>query len=156
MKKYFKARQPVLLLLVGIAIFSCKKDNNTPDKVKTRLLTEKTWKQVKIERRTNPADPWSDITSSYHACDLDNITTFKQSGTYTETEGATKCVSVDPDEVLNGFWSFRNGGTVLRMSVALLLGVTDDAVIETLNESSLVLSYAYSSPDLYLRVTMEH
>ncbi len=155
MKSVTFPRFLLMALLSGTVLLSCKKEND-PFRSQSLLLTRLPWKQIKMERKSGPLDTWTDVTSSYLACDLDNIITFFQDHTYTETEGATKCVSTDPDELLNGYWRFESGGTVLRMQVALLLGSLEEPVMEVLDESTLVLGYYNPSLSVYLRVTMKH
>ena len=152
MKKYLML---TMIATITISILSsCKKDgDNTTVKTKTQLLTEKTWKQVKIEQKVNPADSWTDVTGSYSACDLDNIITFLLAGTFTETEGATKCVSTDPDLASSGNWSFQSSETILRL---ISSGMTNDATIETLDGSTLKFSFSNASVPIYLKITMQH
>ena len=140
---------------IATAMFiGCKKDNsNIVAKSKTQLLTEKTWKQVKFEERTNTTDPWNDITATYQTCELDDVITFTSAGAFTQTEGATKCSSSDPDLVESGNWSFQSNETIIRFSFG---GSTDDATIETLDANTLKFSFSDPSVPEYLRVTMGH
>ncbi len=154
MKKYFTPLQLAVLLLLGSALLNCKKDNNNPAKSKTQLLTQKTWKQVKMEQKSSPSDPWTDVTAGVAACDLDNIITFNNSAMFTETEGATRCNPADPDLVTVGSWTFQNNETVLRLTVTG--SGTVDAQIETLDEGTLKYNISNPSVPVYLRVTMGH
>ncbi len=154
MKKYFPSLQLIFLPLLCSVLLNCKKDNNNPVKSKTQLLTQKTWKQVKIEQKSNPSDPWTDVTAGMAACDLDNIITFNNSALFTETEGATKCNPADPDLVTAGSWVFQNNETVLRLTVTG--SGTVDAQIETLDDGTLKYNISNPSVPVYLRVTMGH
>lgn len=143
-----------IAVITTVICIGCKKDNNAVAKSKTQLLTEKTWKLVKLEQRINTADPWSDITAAnYMPCELDDIFTFTSAGVFTETEGATKCSPSDPDLVDSGNWSFQSNETILRFAGG---GSTEDATIETLDASTLKFSFSDPSVPNYLRITMQH
>ncbi|MEO7923245.1 MAG: hypothetical protein ABIR30_06160 [Chitinophagaceae bacterium] len=149
MKKLFAFA--ALTAIVMTSFTSCKKDNGP--KSKTELLTGQSWKQVKFEEKDAVADPWTDITNTYSACELDNIISFSTSGTFTETEGATKCSPGDPDIATSGGWNFQSNETILR----LILGVfNSDATIETLDASTLRISYSDPTGPYYFRITMQH
>ena len=144
-----------LAVIVTVMFIGCKKDNsNIVAKSKTQLLTEKTWKQVKFEVRTNTTDPWNDITAANSLpCELDDIITFTSTGVFTETEGATKCSPSDPDIVESGNWSFQSNETILRLTFG---GFTNDAAIEMLDASTLKFTFSDPSVPEYLRITLGH
>ena len=153
MKKHFTLT--TIAVIVTAMLIGCKKDNsNIVAKSKTQLLTEKTWKQVKFEVRTNTTDPWNDITATYQTCDLDDVITFTSAGAFfTQTEGATKCSPSDPDIVESGNWSFQSNETILRLTFG---GFTNDAAIEMLDASTLKFTFSDPSVPEYLRITLGH
>jgi hypothetical protein len=148
MKKY-------LLAAIAICfITACNKKDTDQPQTKSQLLTARPWKQVKIEQRYNTSDPWTDVTSSSSACELDNLISFTITGSFAETEGATKCSSTDPDIVTTGSWSLQNNDTVLQLTITG--SGTVSANIVTLDENSLKYTVSDPSVPIYLQVTMGH
>lgn len=143
----------MLFLLILSWSAGCKKDDSDNVSAKTRLLTEKTWKAVKYEGRDNPADPWEDNTPIYDICELDNVISFKASGNFQETEGATKCFPGDPDMVISGTWSFQNNETIVRVSFSL---GTADLVIDVLDANTFRYTAIEPGSNHETRITMQH
>jgi Lipocalin-like domain len=88
---------------------SCKKA-----KTKTELLTDKGWRITSIVSKTDN-NPTVDEFAGYGACEKDNILTYATNKVFTEDEGATKCVSTDPQTVSSGSWTFTNNDTELTV-----------------------------------------
>jgi hypothetical protein len=145
----------LLLTVITIScLLSCKKDEQVQAKTRTQLLTDRFWKQVKVEQRFNPSDPWTDMTSSISSCDLDNHIAFSILGIFMETEGATKCNAGDPDEVLVGNWTFQSSETVLQLT-APSVGTVNLNIL-TLDENTLKYTIGDPSVPIYQQITMSH
>lgn len=77
------------------------------------LLAGSSFKQWKLTKETMNG---TDITSSrYNNCDLDNLYRFSANRAFLETEGATKCISENPDTIRIGTWGFNEDKTVLKI-----------------------------------------
>lgn len=150
MKKLVSA---MMILFCLFTFAGCKKDGSNNISEKTRLLTERTWKQVKHENRDNSSDPWVDNTPIYNTCDLDNVISFNMAGNFQETEGATKCIPADPDIVINGTWSFQNNETIVRVSFSL---GTADLVIDVLDANTFRYTVTEPGTGHQSRITLEH
>lgn len=118
-----------LMLLVGLTVFSCGKD----DLSKTDMLTQTGWNLVAgkffIDGVEDPDG--ADI----EPCDLDDVHTFAENGVYTLSPGTVLCDEDDETEV--GTWAFLNDET------EILLGLDGEATpgkIDELTESVLRIS----------------
>jgi len=146
-------RSTALLTLIAafvLSIGACKKD---AAKSKTELLTQSSWKVLKLEERTG-AGPWTEVLPLPPACDRDNINIFRTNGTFEENEGATKCNPADPQIVSTGSWSFITNETQLQVPGGpgtLLLN------IDQLDENTMVLSVPLSGgATITSRITLGH
>jgi hypothetical protein len=140
----------VLLMLTATLLFSCKKKKDEDAKLK--LLTERTWHITQYQYRELPTDPW-DVEDVTEVCELDDVFTFLADGTYTLTEGQTKCDPFDPDLIDSGTWSFQNDQSVLRITS---LGETFDFTIEQLDENTLMIMHYDASVPEYFRIVFHH
>ena len=137
-----------ILLLSSVILFSCKKDKDS----KTELLTSRTWHITQFQYRENTTDPW-DIELVTDQCELDNIFTFLTSGTYTYTEGPTKCDPADPDLIDTGTWMFINDESGIRLTSA---GDVIDFTIEQLDNNTLMIQYYDATWPEYVRIIFTH
>lgn len=136
--------------LVCAVLLSCKKNKDEDSRMK--LMTERTWRLTMYEYRENTTDPW-DVEVLTDPCELDNIFSFLSAGTYTVTEGPTKCDPSDPDLIDSGTWSFQNNETIFRITQ---FGVDVDGTIDVLDANTLKFTiYDPSGPE-YIRITMVH
>lgn len=141
---------------------ACSKDDDddpTPAGTKTELLVKSTWKFEKAE-----ASIIGDVSSQLEPCLKDNLLIFAAasssavSGTGTVDEGATKCDPTDP-QTGSFTWELINNGTVLRSSVILFPGGSNDFNIVSLNATNLVLSQQMAIdpyPATTITVTLKH
>src|SRR5882757_155761 len=144
-----------IILCSAIAVFSCKKSSDSSSKPKTTLVTQSAWKIQSVGVDANKDGTVDlDATSSLQACQLDNTYTLKSDGTGTADEGASKCVSTDPQTTALT-WAFKSNETVLSGNLGFFNG---DATISTLNDANFVLwrDSTYLSIPVRIYVTLKH
>jgi hypothetical protein len=91
-----------------------------PIKTKTQLLTQRSWKKVRVETASEtqfriwkpslPAPPGNP------ACKKDDEYVFSFKGSYQKNEGATKCVATSPQVIATGNWVFTANETQIQLS----------------------------------------
>ena len=138
-----------------VAVFSCKKSSDSSSKSKTTLATQSSWKIQSVGVDANKDGTVDfDATSSLQACQLDNIYTLKSDGTGTADEGATKCVSTDPQTSALS-WAFKSNETIISGNLGFFNG---DGNISTLNETNFVLwrDSTYIGAPVRIYVTLKH
>jgi hypothetical protein len=120
-------------------IAGCKKDKkeDTPQKSKTELLTQTTWKFDKATSNGTDVtgfinDCWKDNTADFDAASNTEIT-----GTGSISEGANVCASSAAGPFT---WNFQSSETVLFMSTPVIPTGSGTFNIVTLNETNMVLS----------------
>ncbi len=140
MKRILFAASAFILL----ASTTCNKpvNNTTPQKTRTVLLTQASWKVTKLEARTyTGTEPgstaYSDVTSQLKACQIDNVSIFNSNTTYEVNEGASKCNTTDPQVVSSGTWSFQSSQTQLQVITSTTNQVFD---IVTISDTQLVVT----------------
>ena len=122
------------LALVFLFITGCEKESDpAPEKTKTELLTQGTWKF------SSATVGGSDVSAFLQTCQKDNILTFVSAGTGTVDEGLTKCNAGDP-QTSSFTWSFQSSETVLFISTTLFTGGSSTFNLVTLTETQLVVS----------------
>lgn len=95
----------VIILVLGI---SCNKDEDNVQLPVTRAqLLARAWIQTDLLALINGSNI-SVFTTVASACQRDNIWTFKSDGTYSVSEGATKCNAGDPDIATTGTWQLTD------------------------------------------------
>ena len=98
----------VTILVLGI---SCNKDEDTVQLPVTRAqLLARAWIQTDLLALIGGSNT-SVFTTVVPACQRDNIWTFKSDGTYSVSEGATKCNAADPDIATTGTWQLTDADT---------------------------------------------
>ncbi len=152
--------------LVGILIISslcfqssCSKDEDTGPS-NTELIVSATWKynnggvDVNNDGLIDAPVPPGYVLD----CDKDNTLTFKDDGTGTLDEGATKCDPSNPQT--SAFtWSFKNGETYINFSIAIMTGFSGDLKILKLTSTELNLSKEVNvgTPNpIYIVVQLKH
>ncbi len=137
----------LLICLLATTLFNgCKKDEEptttpTPTSKKATLI-DKNWKQTAWT--VNPAYDYAgtgavtNLIGYIAPCELDNITVYTTSNTYTEDEAATKCSAGNPQTKESGSWAFNSGETTLTRTPTV--GVAEEFTIATLNETTLSLN----------------
>lgn len=106
------------LLIIGLALFAigCSKSNNgTPAATKTQLIS-KTWKQTDILASLGGGVQTSVFTTALTACQQDNLWQFKSDGTYTISEGPSRCPASTSDVVATGTWTFQENETKISFT----------------------------------------
>jgi len=123
----------LIILLATAFLTSCNKDDSTPPKTKTQLLTQGTW------RFSAATVGGSDVSAFLQTCQKDNTMTFAAAGTGNVDEGATKCNAPDPQS--NPFtWSWQSSETILQVSAIFFTGGSNTFTLVALTETQLVLS----------------
>ncbi len=135
-------KKQLLPLLAGIALisfslFACSKDNDTPAKTKTELLTQTSWKFSSAKAGG------LDISGNVDACYKDNVITFSTGGTGTVNEATTIC---SPSTAGPFTWAFQTNETQLNISAALFQGGSGIFNLVSLTETNLVLSQTVTLP----------
>ena len=124
----------LFILVLVLASVSCSKDdNNQPTK---KDLFAKTWKQTDLLASLAGTAATSVFTTVLKACEQDNLWQFKADGTYTVTEGATKCGTADV--VTTGTWTFIENDT--KVTFVDATNGTQTFTISELTATSLKLS----------------
>jgi len=157
------------VLLIGSALSvllltNCKKkkDEPTPAKSRTELLTQHSWRLASSTADSEvdlngDATSSTDLMSEKAACEKDDIITFSANGsprTGSKDEGPTKCGS-DQSTTFN--WSFNDVESVIKIK-ALWLTV-EEYTIEQLDENTLKVIYStkdkndktYKGTDVYVK-----
>ena len=78
------------------------------------------------------------FTTVLEACQRDNIWNFKSDGTYTVTEGASKCDPSDPDTVTSGTWQLTDSDT--KIVIDDINEAPQTLTIDELTSSTLKIS----------------
>jgi Lipocalin-like domain len=126
------------LLLGGILFTSCsKEDNDTPAPPTKSELLSKTW--ILTDLTFEEAGIKQSAFEFFPDCYRDNLLTYAKAGTYQATEGATKCISDDPEVVEQGTWSLIENET--KISQTSSSGSQTIYFIEELTSNSLKGSY---------------
>ena len=113
-------------LLLLLSINSCKKDEPVISK-NMQFITNGTW--IQISTSINGEDYWEDIPE----CIKDDTYTYKKNLTLIEDEGATKCISTDPQT--NTYkWNFIDNETKI-------FDGEDTIKIITLTEKEFIYEY---------------
>ena len=119
------------LAVIAIAIFtltiaSCKKEVVLTPK---DLLTTGSWKLVA------ETDNGVESYSAYKACRKDDFDTYTAAGKYINDEGASKCVSTDPQTTTNDYTLSGDGKTITVKDAAF--GISLDIKILELTATTL-------------------
>lgn len=129
--------------MTALLLASCNKDKDKT--TRDYILDNNCWKIVKVETKGVGSQTYIDATNSFFdACSLDNCYDFKADGSYTVTEGATKCVSTDPETVETGTWTLSADEKILTYTSSD--NEVNSGTIETISASSIVLT---SQTDLF-------
>jgi hypothetical protein len=124
------------LLAIGV---SCKKDESTvPLPVTRAQLLARSWIQTDLLASLAGGSPTSVFSTVLQACERDNIWNFKSDGTYTVTEGATKCNATDPDTASSGTWQLTENDT--KIIIDDINDVPQTFTITELTSSSLKIT----------------
>jgi hypothetical protein len=131
-----------LLLAACICLFAmpftgCKKSNS---KSRTELLSQATWKydNAGLDADRNGTVDAPLPAGFLQACDMDNTLTFRSDGTGIVDEGATKCISTNP-QTAPFTWSFKDNEQTITFSNAVFGGLNGDVKVKTINENQLEL-----------------
>jgi Lipocalin-like domain len=138
-----------LLALSAILIFSigCSKDDKEPTPAE---LLSKAWIQTDFLVTISGVTE-SVFDSEYEICDQDNVYNFKSDGTFTVTEGTSKCDPADLDEVSSGTWTLLENGK--KISIDTIDEDPQILDIEELTNSSMKVSIIDNSAGLPIKVT---
>jgi len=102
------------------------------------VATAKGWKLT--DATATIANVTQPIFSAIHACIVDNLIYFKNTGAYLEDEGAMKCNSTDPQTVESGTWKFNADKTVLTVTSSDLSNPTiTSQTVASLTVTTLVV-----------------
>jgi|SRR6188768_549051 hypothetical protein len=123
----------IIVALVLLSVACSKDDDNQPTK---KELFARTWKQTDLLASIGGSAPASVFTTFLTACQQDNLWQFKSDGTYTVTEGATKCGTADV--VTTGTWTFIENDT--KVTFVDATNGTQTFTLSELTSTSLKLS----------------
>jgi hypothetical protein len=141
-----------------ITVVSCKKGNHTqttpPQKSKTSLLSQASWKLIKAEEKSSSATIWNDVTTVITPCKRDDIYFFRADGTWDLNEGPTKCSPSDPQVFLTGTWTFFNNETQIKRYEGVGTSLLVTFNVEQLDETTLIITT--TSGLIYTRNTYGH
>jgi hypothetical protein len=140
MKKHSWASGRILFIVLILAVgISCNKDESTvPLPVSRAQLLARSWIQTDLLASLPGGPPQSVFTTVLEACERDNIWNFKSDGTYTVTEGATKCNAADPDTATSGTWQLTESDT--KIIIDDINEVPQTFTITELTSSSLKIT----------------
>ena len=141
-----KSKILLICLLATVTFAGCKKDEEatptpTPSSKKS-LLIDKNWKLTAFT--VDPAYNYggtgamTNLIGYIAPCELNNITVYTTTNTYTIDEGTTKCSSGDPQTKESGAWAFNSDETSITITPAG--GVAKAYPIGTLSETTLSLT----------------
>ncbi|MBC6493199.1 hypothetical protein BC349_19260 [Flavihumibacter stibioxidans] len=149
------------LLLTGclfsVLLSACSKNDDSPAKTKTELLTASLWKiaSVGVDLDKNGT---VDLPYSLETCEKDNTFKFNTNGTGISDEGPTKCDASDP-QTEDFTWAFKSGETILYIAIPNSL-ISGDTVIKTLDNTKLEVYLDFTDPqsgaNVRLHFTLTH
>jgi len=105
-----KLKLYLMVVLFGLSIFSCKKDETTP---KENLTGKWMMTAMTISPELYGI---TDLFSTTDACGKDDLTIFNADGTITSDEGLIKCNAADPQTTTGGTWTLSADGKTLTMT----------------------------------------
>jgi len=132
-------KTPVALTAIALMVVGgCKKDSDeavspaTP--TKTQMLTDKAWKLTACTI-TPAVQGVTNLYSVMASCELDNTLKFNSdaSNSVVQDEGATKCNSMDPQQVA-GSWQLNSAETEVMLN---LNNQTDTYVLQSISTTSM-------------------
>jgi hypothetical protein len=138
----------LMVIMVGVVMFGCKKDSTTISK------DDIIGKWMMTAMTVSPAmDGVTDIFSTWDACEKDDLTIFSADGTVINDAGATKCDPTDQQTSNPGTWSFSSDNKIL---VITRNGEVMNVTIVTLTSSKFVgsMKEVYNSVTYTRRVTL--
>lgn len=144
-----------LIVIMLVALVSCKKSDTQQQKTNTELVSQSAWKYdtAAIDGDNNGTAETSLPAGTLDPCETDNLIIFNANGNGTIDEGATKCDIADP-QTLPFTWTFQDNETTLTFSSVVFAGLTGDFKIITLNGTQLVLSKVVSLTGIPIPVTV--
>jgi hypothetical protein len=131
----------VAIVLIGVGIVACKKDNNGPKtNPKIDLITSATWKidTIGFDMDKNGSID-TEVPGGFNACETDNTLKFSSDSTGVYDEGATKCDPADPQSI-PFTWTYNDTSSVINIQGALPGELKGDIKVLTLTETSFIMS----------------
>lgn len=135
--------KPVLMaiMLSGMVLTGCSKDDDNDKQSKTQLLTASSWKfsNAGIDANNDGSidSPLPDGT--LEDCSKDDTFVFNEGGTGTADEGPTKCDPADPQTVNFG-WALSNNEQDLTLTGFDFGGLDANFKIRALTATKLTIS----------------
>ena len=132
----------LILSIIAIAFFSCKKDDADPPATttKTTILAEQSWKFNNAGLDPNKDGTIdTDVSGFVNACLKDNTVSFATNGSGTSDEGATKCNSADPQSI-PFTWNFASNETLININGNAVAGKGGQYKIISLTNTAFSLS----------------
>lgn len=130
-------------LVMSVSFSACKKDKDdpTPTKSKTDMLTQsgRKWKitaDVTAITAAGATITNDNYATDYDACDKDDFVTFQASKVLVSDEGATKCVSSSP-QTENGTWDFNSDQSKFLITAPMLGNTTITFDIVEITDATL-------------------
>lgn len=129
------------LLLICFCV-SCSKDDGPKKSSASENITSGSWKYdsggIDIDKNGS-IDLALTTISSIGPCRLDNTATFRNDGTGTTDEGATKCNAADP-QTESFTWNFQNNESLLNVGGNGLIGTGGQFRIIALTSTAFSLA----------------
>ena len=132
----------LILSIIAVAFFSCKKDDSDPPATttKTTILAEQSWKFNNAGLDPNKDGTIdTDVSGFVNACLKDNTVSFATNGSGTSDEGATKCNSADPQSI-PFTWNFASNETLININGNAVAGKGGQYKIISLTNTAFSLS----------------
>jgi hypothetical protein len=124
----------VFFFVCSAILTGCEEEAALPQKNRTTLLTEFSWKLVgEYQRRVGALPTWGSNTYFPPECEADNQYIFTTAQQYSVIEGPSKCSPANPDIIFTDQWA------PLQINSITIGNVKH--VIERLDDNNLVLVF---------------
>ena len=134
----------LLVVLFGLSLFSCKKDEKTAQE---NLIGKWMMTAMTISPAMNGV---TDIFSTSDACGKDDLTIFNADGTITKDEGVVKCNSSNPQTSSGGTWVLSADGKTLTVTstngpqIITIVTLTSTSFVGTQTIVNSGVTYTYT------------
>lgn len=133
-------KKTVPVMLLGVLLLACSKDDETTASTNAELITKSPWKfqDAGADIDKNGTIDFS-LSDDIPDCVKNNTLSLSANGSGTVDEGASKCDQASAQST-NISWSFASNETVLQLGGDGIAGINGNVKIVTLDQNNLVLS----------------